>query len=375
MDRLAGRYDARESAVDGSAGLSKLAGRPEGFDVLRIVAAVAVLVSHAELLSTGRQSFPLRLGDGNIDLGRIGVFVFFAISGYLVCGSWLRDPHARRFARRRAARVYPGLAVSVFVTAGIASLTAPQVTAFVIAPSTWEYVLRNLLVVPYTDRLPGSFPDNPVPIANGVLWTLGVEVLAYAVLCCAGLLGLLNRPAVLVTVALLLALLGWRLVAEVLVEVAPGAVGELVVPVLRRVELLACFAAGAALRSSRWTPPWWAAVAAGGLVALVVALRLPLSFVVILALCVIVVYVGSLRLAALAPVLRRGDPSYGMYIYGYAVQQLLVWLGVGRGAWGVLATVSVAVLLALGYASWYSVESPVLRRWSRERRVIRGRVR
>ncbi len=42
-------------------------------------------------------------------LGPLGVFIFFAISGYLVAQSWARDPHVLRFLVRRVLRIFSGL--------------------------------------------------------------------------------------------------------------------------------------------------------------------------------------------------------------------------------------------------------------------------
>ena len=58
------------------------------FDLMRLVAALLVVVSHTYPLS-GQP--PLRIM-GVEDLGALGVSIFFVISGYLVTGSYQRDP-------------------------------------------------------------------------------------------------------------------------------------------------------------------------------------------------------------------------------------------------------------------------------------------
>ena len=89
--------------------------RRNNFDALRLLAATAVIFSHAFLLATGRQdSEPLMiLTSGQAILGVVGVFVFFVISGYLVTQSWEQAPSLPRFAMKRALRIYPGLAVCI----------------------------------------------------------------------------------------------------------------------------------------------------------------------------------------------------------------------------------------------------------------------
>ncbi|MET0444974.1 MAG: acyltransferase family protein, partial [Pseudorhodoplanes sp.] len=76
-----------------------------GFDTLRLFAALLVIFGHAFRL-TGEQGTAYAYSD----LATIGVKIFFVISGYLVAASWLRDPNPGRFLQRRFLRVVPGLA-------------------------------------------------------------------------------------------------------------------------------------------------------------------------------------------------------------------------------------------------------------------------
>ena len=76
-----------------------------------------------------------------------------------------------------------------------------------------------------------------------------------------------------------------------------------------------------------------------------------------------------LWLATVVPspaVARRHDISYGVYIYAFPVQQLLVYAGahrLGLAAYDVLAALATA---ALAVVSWRLVERPALR-WARHR--------
>ena len=73
------------------------------FDLMRLLAALLVVVSHTFPLS-GQP--PLRIV-GVEDLGALGVSIFFVISGYLVTGSYRRDP--RSYLIKRLLRIEPGL--------------------------------------------------------------------------------------------------------------------------------------------------------------------------------------------------------------------------------------------------------------------------
>ena len=146
------------------------------FDIMRLVAALLVVVSHTFPLAG---QAPLRIM-GVEDLGALGVSVFFVISGYLVSASYERDPKAYLF--KRILRIEPGLIASLVVTVGLLALvtTAPAAEYW---PAAAMYVVRNALLYPAVYALPGVFQDVPFTgVVNGVLWTLRLEFTFYVVL-------------------------------------------------------------------------------------------------------------------------------------------------------------------------------------------------
>ena len=108
--------------------------RHNNFDLLRIVAAVSVIFSHAFLLSENSQDHdPLMLlTGGQTILGVVGVFVFFTISGYLVTQSFDATPQPPVFLAKRALRVFPGLLLCL---AFCAFVIGPLVTATAVGSS------------------------------------------------------------------------------------------------------------------------------------------------------------------------------------------------------------------------------------------------
>src|SRR3954452_24089198 len=73
-------------------------------------------------LGLSARCYPLRghpepLADlTGISGGEIGVVMFFAMSGFLIARSWSDNPHPGRYARTRALRLLPALAVAVAFT-------------------------------------------------------------------------------------------------------------------------------------------------------------------------------------------------------------------------------------------------------------------
>jgi peptidoglycan/LPS O-acetylase OafA/YrhL len=78
---------------------------------------------------------------------------------------------------------------------------------------------------------------------------------------------------------------------------------------------------------------------------------------------VLVIAVATMTSRSARRLRTLGDPSYGIYIYGYPIQQTLVWAGVGSSI--ALLCLSLPISLAFGYASWHLVESRFVRRGGR----------
>src|SRR3954466_11234466 len=104
-------------ALSGRGQRSDSVERHNNFDLLRLLAALSVIFSHAFLLAENSQDHdPLMLlTGGQAILGIIGVFVFFTISGYLVSQSFVATGEPLVFMAKRALRIFPGLLACLLV--------------------------------------------------------------------------------------------------------------------------------------------------------------------------------------------------------------------------------------------------------------------
>ncbi|MCA1675889.1 MAG: acyltransferase [Actinobacteria bacterium] len=338
--------------------------RRDGFDTLRMVSAVLVIVVHGEVL-TGR---PLVAGWNGAVVGVPVLSGFMAISGYMVTASWLRDPSAVRYIGRRVLRIMPALAVVlVFDVVVIGPLfTTLPLGEYWRHPHTTEYLWHNLLLFPQQHALPGVFADNIYPDAvNGSLWTLAADAVIYGGVLLLGVLGLLRRRWSVVLLLILVAVVTHAYTTGALA--LPERLFN--VPTWGMVACLAAACAGIAARvfahRLRWN--WWAV--GGCFVAYLAFAPTPLHEVTRMFLVTYIV----LGLAHLLPYRLRipgviAQASYGVYIYAFPIQQTLVHFGV-RDPW-LLSLAAVPVALALGLLSWYLVESPAMQL---RRRYFRGR--
>ncbi len=138
-------------------------------DALRGVAALMVLADHTHWLSVGPH--PGTLATAIDQMLAAGIYLFFAVSGYLIAGPFLRAlvrgdplPKAGPYFVRRAARIYPAYLIAFAV--GILLAPAPHVQAYQMP----VHLLLLQSVWPHAAESTALFP---------VAWTLGIEIAFY----------------------------------------------------------------------------------------------------------------------------------------------------------------------------------------------------
>ena len=319
--------------------------RRNGFDLLRLLFAALVAVDHGISAHSAGQA---RLGDYALD-------GFFLLSGFLVTRSWFRLESFPRFAWHRFLRIMPGfwvcLVVVAFVAAPVAALLQGMspLVPFTGTPSAWDYVFQNagLLIVHFD--IAGILADLPKEDSfNGALWTLAFEAFCYAVVGVLGALGLLRRRPVLVPAA-----------AGVLLVLT--AMQEAGLPVLLdgrviRLALMFLLGATAYLYADRVPMRGDLAAAAAGLFLVSLALFDDYRVLGAVPFTYLCLWAGTGFAWRM-----RADLSYGIYIYHWPLQQILVLTALGSAPAAVFVPVSIALALLPAAASWYLVERPALR--------------
>ena len=352
-----------------------------GFDAVRIGLAFLILYIHCSLLNpdpalAAAPAFPFApFARWAVDFAALPMF--FALSGFLVAASVERLPHGQ-FLTNRALRIFPALGVEITLSALILGplLTSFTLGAYFSDPAFFKYFLNILGSIHY--QLPGMFLSNPQEgIVNGALWTVPHELTCYALLTTLVLCGVYRRRWLLLAatvglfsasiVVFLAPLVGLRLPMQdalTYVFVTRGAarlvplflVGLLLYRFREKIPYRGEIAALAALvyiALSQFGSPEWLANP------LFSAATAPL-------LGYVVVYLG------LSPqlefrILKGRDYSYGVYLYGYPLQQTLIQLFPNVWTLATFFAASVAASLAMAAFSWNVIEKPILRlrrRWS-----------
>ena len=300
------------------------------FDALRLAAALLVVYGHNGVDATG--TFGLRL------------VVFFAISGFLVSGSWFSDPNPVRFMLRRFLRIWPAYAVVIVACAAISWIyPAPDMPE--ISRMASVFYLSNL----WFAGVDWGFFAARDPFMNQSIWMMRYEVDLYIAL---ALVAMLGRPALRVVAAVVL-------VASFRAAETHPEVGGLLecwslyfggffsfgillreFPSLRRGRLVLCFvAAGVALLAF--------GVRTAGLLLLIPPAA---------------VWIGEQSWPVLRRASRFGDLSLGIFLWAWPVHQVTgLWIEPAAPA-AVKLTVVLMQVVVLAWASWHFIEAPMLRR-------------
>lgn len=172
--------------------------RENNFNLVRFLAAAAVIYSHSFTTIYGDEAIWLATGIRAEDIGSLSVNVFFVVSGLLITKSWIGQPDVTRFLLARFLRIFPALFVLALVTelliGPLVSSWMPE--AYFADPRTWLYAPLTMTLIDDGAYLPGVFEFAAQKgLVNAPLWTLKYEVLAYVMIAVAGMLGLLATKA------------------------------------------------------------------------------------------------------------------------------------------------------------------------------------
>lgn len=322
-----------------------LSARDNALNFIRLLLAIVVIYDHAWPIGGYQAELVFKTSDWAVN-------GFFAISGYLIAGSRMRLG-MRAFLMNRVLRIYPAYWVLLLVTAFILS---PFVAVFTgeawDAGSATSYVGKNASLYIFQWGVDETLVSVPMAsVWNGSLWTLFYEFAAYIA---AGILlsfSWARRYAIWVVTGIFVALLVGQVLSHGPLEVTTNIY-------LNGMRLGCFFLAGMLLYfvGDRIRLRWSYVVGAAA-VFVVLGLfgaaewfgQLPFAFVTL--------WLGS-RLAV--RIGSRNDVSYGVYIWAFPVQQILVasgtsWLG-PLGSF-LLAT---ALTLPLAWLSWCYIEKPAM---------------
>lgn len=330
--------------------LDKTANRPSGFDYMRIVLAVSVLAWHTPWLIHGK--LPVGPISWSYPFALSLVPMFFGLSGFLIAGSLDRSKTLVMFLGLRALRIAPALAVEVLLSAIILGplFTTETLSTYFSSKDFYLYFLNMIGDIHY--YLPGVFKTNKHDYVNGQLWTVPYELYSYILVAALSIVGICRRRAwLLLTLILFYA-------AQIANTILRGTAWSNGFPT--GTQLMMAAVAGLVIYKYREQIPfskrWFFAAAVLTFVCLSVQggsrfAALPATYTA--------VYLGLLN-PGRNGLLLSGDYSYGVYLYGFPIQQALIVISPLFSIWYWNLSAALFCAFTAAACSWWLVEKPAL---------------
>ncbi len=335
------------------------------FNFFRLCFAALVIVSHSfELVDGDRSRELLTRVFGTISFGEFAVDGFFLLSGYLIMQSWQMQPRLLPFLWKRFLRIFPAFIVCSIICALLfGPLGAPSRRGYWAA-----FDLSNFFTAMMTlgcVEVPRVFAGSYYPMLNGAMWTIRYEMLCYLTVAAAGLLWVFRRPVIW--------LAGCVTLIALIVCFYPGTHRVYyLTPIIylsedALVRLTMMFMVGGCFYVFRKRIPYRPKFAVLALILSVICLFNEVWAEIGLAVFggYLLFYLAYARIPVLERFQRLPDLSYGIYLYGWPIQKLLIFYVHGISPWLVIPlTIVLAGYFAL--VSWYVIEKPslTLKSWS-----------
>lgn len=295
----------------------------------------------------------------------IGLCGFFTISGYFILNSLVTSKNIFSYLGKRCLRIFPALVVCLVVVVAACSLFYAGDGSYWGQKETYSFVWNNFALYPIQWTIPGVFEDNFMATVNGSLWTLAPQFTLY-LLIIALFFVRKHRPVIvgLTVIALVLCLTKNIVFAHKFAHTDICYIG-----VNSFARFAQFFAAGMLLQTrkcirtdkARWiTIGICASMSVVLLVTRTYVHSIEIQPLVMLCVSVIFIMVGEMYWQPVSDVFKRvGDLSYGVYIYSFPIQQMIIASIPGIAPRTIMA-LTIVIVLPVAFASWRIIETPML---------------
>jgi peptidoglycan/LPS O-acetylase OafA/YrhL len=315
---------------------------------LRLIAALAVIYGHSyAIVQSGGQDWVARI-TGYAHAGGVAVDFFFLLSGFLVTSSIINRGLVS-YIISRTLRLFPALWIYLLI---IIFFIGPifsnlPVSDYFESQQTWKYLIS--IGTGYSTEwfLPGLFENNRSKGVNGSIWSVIVEIRMYLYLALFYLLGFFRSKIIFNFTLSFLVIAVWSDSFSV-----PGISGS----TDKHVALLFCI--GSALyinRSQVVITPLYFILAFALSGATYKTNGFQFGYILLL----VGFFIATAFMSGMNWIDKLGDYSYGVYLYGWPVQQLMATIFPAESAiFNALSSMLLSLLLAC--ASWHLIEKKAL---------------
>ncbi len=330
------------------------------FDFLRFLLAFIVVIGHI-IVITGLDEFQ---NFKHLFNTYISVTGFFCISGFLITRSYLNSKSLKDYLTKRAARLMPAYFLIIFICFILLSfISTYSFFDYFNNSLTYKYLASNLTFLNFLQpTLPGVFIINGIEYpVNGALWTLKIEVGFYLLLPL--ILFLLEKSK---TKPLLLLLIYFTSIIynyyfQYLYSTTDIQFYSTLAHQLP--SFLSYFAAGIALHYYfNLFVKHKIIFFIIGLTIYIIEYKLNIEILSPLALSFIIFALAFSNLK-LENFSKKGDISYGIYIYHFPLINLAIYFGFFTNYNPyVVSGILILILFTLSYISWHKLEIVFLKK-------------
>jgi peptidoglycan/LPS O-acetylase OafA/YrhL len=330
------------------------------FDFLRFIFALLVVISHSYPLSGNNVSsqWIVKITNGQIELSSIGLSGFFILSGYLIFQSLERSASVFDYYWKRILRIFPALFVVLLITIILVPFVYESTIPFFKNKQVYTYLPNNISLYHLQYSIKGVFKNNPYPSAiNGSLWTICYEFSLYVLL---SLLFLVRKNLRLVRILLSIVFI----IMFTCYNFFMNSVGQVLLFGMEGIHFLnlgTFFVCGSLLASFKFEKINNKKHIFFGIVFLIIV-SIYFDFhnlIKHVTLTALILLIGLKPLRFISNFYKIGDMSYGIYIYGFPIQQLLMYFFKLNVL--LLMISSVILSIGFGYLSWHLVEKRSLK--------------
>jgi len=332
--------------------------RDNNFNLMRLGAAIMVVLSHSFILSYNE---PNSIPRG---IGYLAVNCFFIMSGFLVCKSVIQRRGTIAFFKARMLRIYPALILAILFCVLVIGPINTTTTLFEYFThlETYKFLFKNsLLVLGVEFHLPSVFGSvGPERMVNAPIWTLVYEIYLYVFLGILGAITLKNSESEnRLFKTLVITFSSIALVLYVYNITQKGFDSRFFGNIVRFSSL---FGIGAVFYVLRY----WIKLSPIILILLVILLGISISAPLIHKAVLypiigyVLIYIAYIPKGLLLQFNKVGDYSYGVYIFAYPIQQSISHWYKGLTTIELFVS-SLTISLVLAMMSWHCIEKRALR--------------
>jgi peptidoglycan/LPS O-acetylase OafA/YrhL len=170
------------------------------FDILRLLLAIFVLVSHSIVIGKYREAILVDIGLDPLSPGSFAVYSFFVISGVLITRSGVNSSNVGSFIKKRLLRIFPGYWAALIFGGLIVTPLLYKISGLGFSTYFSSYVVEYISYI-YQNiagdvqfRYIGPLFDSlPTKVLNGSLWTLIHELRMYMIIALMMVFGVVSK--------------------------------------------------------------------------------------------------------------------------------------------------------------------------------------